>query len=232
MKIKLLTLLSLIITANTFAANSPNENIKLMQLYIDKNQLEKVEDLYDEEEDTLSKNWMAMERLAISFERREKFKEAIEVYRKIITNFNKEAHQRILATPASKMDSSSYDKTKLQLYYYKLAFLNTQLFSKTSYYTQENERNKFKKNAEGFIGLSRKVKVDEGDCLYLFSDGYADQFGGPKGKKFMVTNLQKTFLANVQKPMHIQKQNLTNAFISWKSNAEQIDDVLVIGITI
>lgn len=76
------------------------------------------------------------------------------------------------------------------------------------------------------------VKVDEGDCLYLFSDGYADQFGGPKGKKFMVTNLQKTFLANVQKPMHIQKQNLTDAFISWKSDAEQIDDVLVIGITI
>lgn len=48
----------------------------------------------------------------------------------------------------------------------------------------------------------------------------------------MVTNLQKTFLANVQNPMHIQKQNLTDAFVSWKSDAEQIDDVLVIGITI
>ena len=115
MKIKLLTLLSFILTANAFAANSPNENLKLMQLYLDKNQLEKVEDIYDEE-DSLSKNWMALERLAISFERREKFKEAIETYRKIIIGFNKEAHERVLSTPPSRMDSSYYDKTKLQLY--------------------------------------------------------------------------------------------------------------------
>lgn len=76
------------------------------------------------------------------------------------------------------------------------------------------------------------VPVNDGDCLYLFSDGYADQFGGPKGKKFMVTNLQKTLLENVKNPMEVQKQNLTNAFIDWKSTAEQIDDVLVIGIKI
>jgi ligand-binding sensor domain-containing protein/serine phosphatase RsbU (regulator of sigma subunit) len=76
------------------------------------------------------------------------------------------------------------------------------------------------------------ITVNEGDCLYLFSDGYADQFGGPKGKKFMLTNLQKTLLANVQNSMDVQKQNLTNAFMAWKSDAEQIDDVLVIGIKI
>ncbi|MES2567026.1 MAG: two-component regulator propeller domain-containing protein [Bacteroidota bacterium] len=76
------------------------------------------------------------------------------------------------------------------------------------------------------------ISVNEGDCLYLFSDGYADQFGGPKGKKFMVTNLQKTLLANVENPMEIQKKNLTDAFMDWKSDAEQIDDVLVIGIKI
>ena len=76
------------------------------------------------------------------------------------------------------------------------------------------------------------IQVDEGDCLYLFSDGYADQFGGPKGKKFMVTNLQKTLLENVENSMEIQKQNLTNAFNSWKGDTEQIDDVLVIGIKI
>ena len=76
------------------------------------------------------------------------------------------------------------------------------------------------------------VNVNEGDCLYLFSDGYADQFGGPKGKKFMLTNLQKILLENVQKPMNVQKENLTNAFMDWKIDAEQIDDVLVIGIKI
>ena len=76
------------------------------------------------------------------------------------------------------------------------------------------------------------VQVNEGDCLYLFSDGYADQFGGPKGKKFMLTNLQKTLLENVEKPMNTQKENLTTAFMDWKHDAEQIDDVLVIGIKI
>ena len=76
------------------------------------------------------------------------------------------------------------------------------------------------------------VTVNEGDCLYLFSDGYADQFGGPKGKKFMLTNMQKTLLANVEKPMDIQKKKLTDAFVDWKGDTEQIDDVLVIGIKI
>jgi ligand-binding sensor domain-containing protein/serine phosphatase RsbU (regulator of sigma subunit) len=76
------------------------------------------------------------------------------------------------------------------------------------------------------------IHVDEGDCLYLFSDGFADQFGGPKGKKFMVTNLQKTLLENVKNPIEIQKLNLTNAFNSWKGEAEQVDDVLLIGIKI
>ena len=57
------------------------------------------------------------------------------------------------------------------------------------------------------------VKVDEGDCLYLFSDGYADQFGGPKGKKFMLTNLQRLLLENLNNPMDVQKENLTNAFL-------------------
>ncbi|MBC7430050.1 MAG: hypothetical protein H7336_15655 [Bacteriovorax sp.] len=166
MKIKL-TVLAFIISTSAFAATTSLDNLMLMQLYLDKNQLEKVEDLYDENEDSLGKNWMALERLAISFERREKFKEAIETYRKIIVNFNKEAHEKILSTSASKMDPSYYDKTKLQFYYYKLAFLNTQLFSKTNSYSPQNERGKYKKNAEGFIGLSRKVKVDEGELKLL-----------------------------------------------------------------
>lgn len=167
MNLRSLTFLAFSISSVAMGADQTIEKIKLMQLYLDKNQVEKVEDLYDEEEDTLGKNWMALERLAISFERREKFKEAIEVYRKIIINFNKAAHEKVLATPPSAMDASYYDKTKLPLYYYKLAFLNTQLFSKTNAYTPEQDRSKFKKNAEGFIGLARKVKVEEADLKLL-----------------------------------------------------------------
>ncbi|MES2515143.1 MAG: two-component regulator propeller domain-containing protein [Bacteroidota bacterium] len=83
---------------------------------------------------------------------------------------------------------------------------------------------------ENRVYQNHTITVNEGDCLYLFSDGYADQFGGPKGKKFMLTNLQKTLLENVEKPMNEQKENLTVAFMDWKRDAEQIDDVLVIGI--
>jgi hypothetical protein len=149
------------------SAKTDFDNIKLMQLYLDKNQMEKVEDLYDEEETSLSKSWMALERLAISFERREKLKEAVEVYRKIITNFNQETHQKVVNLPAHKLDNSVYVETKLSLYYYKLAFLNTQLFSKTNDYTPSSERAKYKKNAEGFIVLARKVKVDEAELQLL-----------------------------------------------------------------
>lgn len=167
MKMTKLTFLAFGLSSLAMGADNTVENVKLMQLYLDKNQPEKVEDLYDDQEDSLVKSWMALERLAISFERREKFKEAIEVYRKIIINFNKAAHEKILATPPSAMESSYYERTKLPLYYYKLAFLNTQLFSNTNDYTPENERGKYKKNAEGFIGLARKVKVEESDLKLL-----------------------------------------------------------------
>ncbi len=76
------------------------------------------------------------------------------------------------------------------------------------------------------------IRIEEGDCLYLFSDGYADQFGGPKGKKFMLTNLQKTIRDMVELRMPEQKQKLEQTFIQWKQDTEQIDDVLVIGIRI
>ncbi|MCF8423360.1 MAG: SpoIIE family protein phosphatase [Bacteroidia bacterium] len=85
---------------------------------------------------------------------------------------------------------------------------------------------------ENRIYINHSIQVDEGDCLYLFSDGFADQFGGPKGKKFMVNNLQKLLLQNAEQSMELQKQHLTEAFNSWKGETEQVDDVLLIGIKI
>lgn len=149
--------------AASLAADESLEKLKLMQLYLDKNQLEKVEDVYDENEDILNNKWMAQERLAISFERREKLKEAIDVYRKLIIQFNKPAHDKVI----SSTSPVEVDTAKLPLYYYKLAFLNTQLFIKSHAYTGDAERARYKKNAEGFIGLARKVKVDEGELKLL-----------------------------------------------------------------
>lgn len=79
---------------------------------------------------------------------------------------------------------------------------------------------------------SQVVDLQKGDCLYLFSDGYADQFGGPKGKKFMYKQFKNILTANAHLPMQEQKQILSQANDDWKGNLEQVDDILVIGIKV
>jgi serine phosphatase RsbU (regulator of sigma subunit) len=76
------------------------------------------------------------------------------------------------------------------------------------------------------------VKLNKGDSVYLFTDGYADQFGGPKGKKFKYKQLQEMLLAVSHQPMAEQKKVLNETLGSWKGNLEQVDDVLIIGIKI
>ena len=74
------------------------------------------------------------------------------------------------------------------------------------------------------------ISLKSGDCLYLFSDGYADQFGGPSGKKFMYKKLRNLLENNVNLSMSEQKNNLYNSFIDWKGSHEQVDDVCIIGV--
>jgi serine phosphatase RsbU (regulator of sigma subunit) len=76
---------------------------------------------------------------------------------------------------------------------------------------------------------NQSVEIEKGDYLYLFSDGFADQFGGPKGKKFMYKPFQDLLLKHHDKPMELQKEILDNTFGKWKNDREQVDDVLVIG---
>jgi serine phosphatase RsbU (regulator of sigma subunit) len=66
----------------------------------------------------------------------------------------------------------------------------------------------------------------------MFSDGYADQFGGPDGKKFKSSNLRELLLEISNLPMHEQKVRLNETIEAWKGINEQVDDILVIGIKI
>lgn len=77
---------------------------------------------------------------------------------------------------------------------------------------------------------TKEMDVESGDCIYLFSDGYSDQFGGEKGKKFKVKKLIEILNDNSEKPMHIQKQILEKTFSDWKGNMEQVDDVCIVGV--
>ena len=79
---------------------------------------------------------------------------------------------------------------------------------------------------------NHRIQLQKGDCIYIFSDGYADQFGGPKGKKFMVANLQRAFAEISQKPMHEQYEHLHKIFTDWRGHYEQVDDVLMIGVRV
>ncbi len=76
------------------------------------------------------------------------------------------------------------------------------------------------------------IDLQKGDTLYLYTDGYADQFGGPKGKKFMYKQLDNLLITISQKPMEEQKYLLASCLNEWKGNLEQVDDILVIGIKI
>jgi len=74
------------------------------------------------------------------------------------------------------------------------------------------------------------VELQRGDKLYLYTDGYADQFGGPKGKKFMYKQLDQLLVNTSALAPDAQKLNLEQQFDAWKSGLEQIDDVCVAGI--
>lgn len=76
------------------------------------------------------------------------------------------------------------------------------------------------------------IKLEPNDCIYLFSDGYADQFGGKLGKKFMSLNFKKLLLNFQDEPMDAQNKIIETTFEKWKGQFEQIDDVCVLGFKI
>jgi len=79
---------------------------------------------------------------------------------------------------------------------------------------------------------SHSISLERSDTFYVFTDGYADQFGGPKGKKFKYKQLQEELLAVQNKRMNSQQETLEKLFENWKNELEQIDDVCIIGVRV
>ncbi|MBA7546200.1 hypothetical protein ES705_38583 [subsurface metagenome] len=88
---------------------------------------------------------------------------------------------------------------------------------------EENEQKSFNDHV---IPLSR------GDVIYIFTDGFADQFGGPDGKKYKYRRFRHLLLALHQLPMERQGEFLKRSILDWKGSLDQVDDVLVVGIRI
>jgi serine phosphatase RsbU (regulator of sigma subunit) len=74
------------------------------------------------------------------------------------------------------------------------------------------------------------MKIREGDSIYLFSDGFADQYGGKKRKRFKTRNFKKLLLSVQDESMENQRMLIEEAFDNWRGSHEQIDDVCVIGV--
>ncbi len=81
-----------------------------------------------------------------------------------------------------------------------------------------------------FVGTD--IKLQTNDTIYLFTDGYADQFGGAEDKKFTKKQLKKLLLSIVELPIDEQKQKLKETINNWKANTEQTDDITVMAIKI
>jgi serine phosphatase RsbU (regulator of sigma subunit) len=76
---------------------------------------------------------------------------------------------------------------------------------------------------------TNNIQINPGDMIYMFSDGYADQFGGPENRKFKYSQFRELLLSLHRLPLNDQKRKLEKAFIDWKGANPQIDDVMVLG---
>jgi serine phosphatase RsbU (regulator of sigma subunit) len=87
----------------------------------------------------------------------------------------------------------------------------------------EGHEYKFKNNV---------IQLNKGDIIYIFTDGFADQFGGPEGKKYKYRRFRHLLLALHQLPMERQAEFLKRSISDWRGELDQVDDILIIGIRI
>jgi len=109
------------------------------------------------------------------------------------------------------------------------------------YHIRDNQLTEYKSDKYAIGGFqsedkrqftSNKIELKKGDCVYIFSDGYADQFGGKDQKKFMTKRLKDLLIYLSPLEMHEQQNILEMTFDNWKTNTDQIDDILIIGIKV
>ncbi len=109
------------------------------------------------------------------------------------------------------------------------------------YRVRSGQMNEFSANRYGISGANAAAQTqytnhtilpEPGDKFYLFTDGFADQFGGPKGKKFKQARLENLLLTGSGQPMTQQGPQIDRAFEEWKGRLEQLDDVTLVGLEI
>lgn len=150
-----------------------------------------------------------------------------------------ELHKEVKSTLRQSSGAQSHDgmDTSIALYHENKLYIASA--NRPVYLIINKELNEIKPTKRSIGGSSSDDKVDfeihefdviKDQMLYMFSDGYADQFGGEAGKKFKLKNLAMLLANNSQLKLEEQFTTLDSSFTEWKGHLEQVDDVCVIGI--
>jgi serine phosphatase RsbU (regulator of sigma subunit) len=124
----------------------------------------------------------------------------------------------------------NFERMELQ---YACAYNSILLIRDNQLLELECDRMPVGKGPKGEISFRNySIEIKPNDLLFALTDGYADQFGGENGKKFMSKNLRELLAKNSHLPMHEQKQILESTFVEWLGNKEQVDDITLIGVRV
>ncbi|MFB6257188.1 MAG: PP2C family protein-serine/threonine phosphatase [Flavobacteriales bacterium] len=155
----------------------------------------------------------------------------------ILNDLNRSAKKALTRTSEGESVSDGMDMAlcTLDKKNYKVQFSGA---NNPLYLVRDGELMEFKADKEAIGGQTdhhyhtEEIDVQKGDLLYVFSDGFPDQFGGPKGKKFKYRPFKELLISLSDKPMQEQKDVLDRTIEEWKGDLEQIDDILVIGVAV
>ncbi len=155
----------------------------------------------------------------------------------ILDDLNRSARKALTRTSEGESVSDGMDMALCTLdkenYKVRFAGANNPLYIVRDGDMLEYKADKFPIGGEGEHRYNtQEIDVQKGDVLYVFSDGFPDQFGGPKGKKFKYRPFKELLISISEKPMIEQKDVLDRTIEEWKGDLEQIDDILVIGVAI
>lgn len=153
------------------------------------------------------------------------------LHKDIVSALNQESSKR---TTSDGMDIAiiCYDETKKEIQYSGAV---RPLYYFNSNGLQEVRGDRYSIGYEAgndFSFSSQNIPLSKGDTIYLFSDGYADQFGGNDGKKFMARRFKDLLISFQDKEITEHEPELNRSLQQWKKEREQVDDILVIGIRV
>ena len=149
--------------------------------------------------------------------------------RELESAFFKEEDGKALIKDGVEMSICVIDRKSMQMEF-SGAFLPVYIVRNDKLIEIKGDKQNVVQSVPGVSFNRSSFTLQKGDILYLFSDGYADQFGGPDNKKFMYRRLRHILLTISKYPLSDQQRILDETITTWMREFEQIDDMMVLGV--